>query len=134
MGILQSGDPKERMQASHVLVGGRWISKGVWLEPKSLGSGMKANMPERWQDKKNAAGNRFLARTTVSAPYAMLYAGQGSFHAAKVPDATKPGSGPPELQARSRPKRARARAAPSRRPHRAWGCRRAAAARAPKRV
>ena len=76
--------------------------KGVWLEPKSLGSGMKANMPERWQDKKNAAGNRFLARTTVSAPYAMLYAGQGSFHAAKVPDATKPGSGPPELQARSR--------------------------------
>ena len=37
MGILQSGDPKERMQASHVLVGGRWISKGVWLEPKSLG-------------------------------------------------------------------------------------------------
>ena len=67
MGILQSGDPKERMQASHVLVGGRWISKGVWLEPKSLGSGMKANMPERWQDKKNAAGNRFLARTTVSA-------------------------------------------------------------------
>ena len=60
MAPCQSGDPKERMHPAAVLVGGRWISKGVWHEPVSMEAGMKANMPERWRDKKNADGNRFV--------------------------------------------------------------------------
>ena len=88
MAPCQSGDPKERMHPAAVLVGGRWISKGVWHEPVSMEAGMKANMPERWRDKKNADGNRFVWKSTASAPYAMMYQDGGAFQAKKVPEST----------------------------------------------